>query len=158
MLLIANAVIARTTGGYFDAPAEHNPLLNIWSLSVEEQFCIVFPSVIVFGCSFDKRSRFAAVLLVSAIAGVSFVLAVVGSSILDSPLLGFYSPIVRSWEFAAGALLALSAFNRVVVSLKLATAAGLVGASMLIASVWFITRTTPFPGIWTVLPVVGTCS
>jgi peptidoglycan/LPS O-acetylase OafA/YrhL len=43
IFLVANAVIARTTGGYFDAPAETNPLLNIWSLSVEEQFYLVFP-------------------------------------------------------------------------------------------------------------------
>ena len=34
-LLCANLVIARTTGGYFDPPAERNPLLNTWSLSVE---------------------------------------------------------------------------------------------------------------------------
>ena len=38
MFLTANVVIARTTGGYFDGPAESNPLLNTWSLSVEEQY------------------------------------------------------------------------------------------------------------------------
>lgn len=49
MLLAANFVIARTTGGYFDAPAEANPLLNTWSLPVEEQFYLVFPALIAFG-------------------------------------------------------------------------------------------------------------
>ena len=43
LFLSANAVIATITGGYFDAPAEGNPLLNMWSLSVEEQFYLIFP-------------------------------------------------------------------------------------------------------------------
>lgn len=39
LLLVANFVIMRITGGYFGAAAEVNPLLHTWSLSVEEQFC-----------------------------------------------------------------------------------------------------------------------
>ena len=38
MLLVANMVILRTSGDYFDAAATTNPLLHMWSLSVEEQF------------------------------------------------------------------------------------------------------------------------
>ena len=49
MLLSANFVIARSTGGYFDPAAATNPLLNTWSLSVEEQFYLVFPAVIFLG-------------------------------------------------------------------------------------------------------------
>lgn len=47
--LMANYVIAKTTGGYFDKPAESNPLLNMWSLAVEEQFYLVLPAAL-FGC------------------------------------------------------------------------------------------------------------
>lgn len=43
MLSVANFVISSSVGGYFDAPAEANPLLNTWSLSVEEQFYLVLP-------------------------------------------------------------------------------------------------------------------
>ena len=156
ILLIANAVIARTTGGYFDAPAEHNPLLNIWSLSVEEQFYIIFPSIIALGWLLDRRSRYSAIILVSVIAVVSFVFAVLGSIVFPNPLIGFYSPIVRSWEFAAGALLALSISKPDEISIPLATAAGLSGAILLIASVLVISSSTPFPSVWTLLPVVGT--
>lgn len=49
ILLVANLVIARTTGGYFSAPAEINPLLNVWSLSVEEQFYLGFPAILAVG-------------------------------------------------------------------------------------------------------------
>lgn len=44
--LSANFVIDATTGSYFDAPASMNPLLNTWSLSVEEQFYLVFPAIV----------------------------------------------------------------------------------------------------------------
>jgi len=46
---VANISIALTTGDYFDAPAELNPLLHTWSLSVEEQFYLVFPIALVVG-------------------------------------------------------------------------------------------------------------
>lgn len=46
MLFVANFVIVRNTGGYFQSEAELNPLLNTWSLSVEEQFYLVFPAIL----------------------------------------------------------------------------------------------------------------
>ena len=56
MLLAANVVIATTTGGYFGAPAEANPLLNTWSLSVEEQFYLVFPALLVLSWIAARRT------------------------------------------------------------------------------------------------------
>lgn len=46
MLLVANFVIASTTGDYFDGPAEANPLLHTWSLSIEEQFYLGLPALL----------------------------------------------------------------------------------------------------------------
>lgn len=42
-VFLGNVEIMRSTGGYFDAAAEGNPLLHTWSLSVEEQFYLAFP-------------------------------------------------------------------------------------------------------------------
>ena len=39
----ANFYFLRETGGYFQPAAQENPLLHTWSLSVEEQFYLVFP-------------------------------------------------------------------------------------------------------------------
>lgn len=49
LFLSANLVIARNTGGYFDPAAETSPLLNTWSLSVEEQFYLAFPTILIAG-------------------------------------------------------------------------------------------------------------
>jgi peptidoglycan/LPS O-acetylase OafA/YrhL len=82
MLIGANFVIARATGGYFDAPAEANPLLHTWSLSVEEQFYLIFPAILLLGWVVSQRGgrRMAAVMaLVSTVALISFGLAVSGA-------------------------------------------------------------------------------
>jgi peptidoglycan/LPS O-acetylase OafA/YrhL len=160
MLLSANQVIGGATGGYFDAPAESNPLLNTWSLSVEEQFYLAFPAILALGWLSARRFRrvkHAPAVIVGLIAAVSFVLADLGSSLSTSSwLLGFYSPLTRAWEFALGALLALVAARLVIRSRMVVLAVGLLGAAMLGASLWLVTEGTPFPGVWTLLPVLGT--
>lgn len=163
MLLCANVVIAVSTGNYFDAAAETNPLLNTWSLSVEEQFYIVFPVAIFLGWKVLRtpaaRRRFS-FLLVSVIAVVSFALAILDST-GNSPgalvrILGFYSPVNRAWEFAVGALVALSSSRLNRIPSRYSLAMGLVGAALLSASLWVIRGDVPYPGVWTLLPVLGT--
>ncbi len=161
MLLVANAVIARSTGGYFDAPAETNPLLHTWSLSVEEQFYLVFPALLLLGWLLARRTtrkRGVQLTLVGGLSAVSLVLMLLGPDALPRlpELLGFYSPVVRAWEFGAGALLAILADR---VSWRAAWAAevtALGGAAALVASGVLISGGTRFPGPWTLLPVVGT--
>ena len=80
MLLVANFVIAFTTGGYFDTAAELNPLLNTWSLSVEEQFYFIFPALLALGWFLGQRRRLgsAPIVLVGLLAAASLCLAIWG--------------------------------------------------------------------------------
>jgi peptidoglycan/LPS O-acetylase OafA/YrhL len=153
MALIANWVIASTTGGYFDAPAATNPLLHTWSLSVEEQFYLVFPALLALGWFVAARRparRHTATILVGLVAVASFGVALVGvNPIVRSWLFGFYSPLTRAWEFAVGALLAL-------VTVKSVRGAAAAGGVLLAASFFLIDDRTTFPGVWTLLPVAGT--
>jgi peptidoglycan/LPS O-acetylase OafA/YrhL len=163
-LLSANIVIARTTGGYFDAAAGTNPLLHAWSLSVEEQFYLAFPLALVIGWVLTRRFRLlkaAPLLIVACIGTASFAIAVVTSLGYAVPsvlrlLTGFYGPVTRAWEFAVGALLALAASRIPVLSKRTGLALALLGAGLLAASLWLITGDTPFPGIATLLPITGT--
>ena len=157
MLLLANYSIASTTGGYFDAPAATNPLLNIWSLSVEEQFYLGFPLLMFLAWSWARRSgRPAHVKAAVAVVGLaSFALAVYGSRGVSTGqfAIGFYSPFTRAWEFAAGALLALLPAIRW--TRDGGRIVAVIGGGMLLASLSEINGSTPFPSVWTLLPVIA---
>ena len=161
MLLVANIVIARTTGGYFDLAAGSNPLLNTWSLSVEEQFYLVFPLILMVGWLLARRrgGRAWPTVLVAATAAASIAIMLATSrggnlGVLPGELLGFYGPLTRVWEFAAGALLVIAAPR--VAGRAGATAGALLGLLLVIASLWLISSETPGPGIRNLIPVVGT--
>jgi len=163
MFISANAVIAGTTGGYFDAPAESNPLLHTWSLSVEEQFYLLFPALLAIAWLLSRRRarHFWAFVFITVILGLSFAVAYLGSdgtehSPLISSILGFYSPFSRAWEFAVGALIALIGANWKRLGRAGGTIATVLGTIAVFASFWLISSATPFPGPWTLLPVLGT--
>lgn len=163
MLLAANLVISRLTGNYFALEAEANVLLNTWSLSVEEQFYLAFPMVLVVAWVLSRRLRSKRVLpivTVSLVGAASFGLAMAGAAGYVPPveawLVGFYSPLTRAWEFAVGSLLALIGERALIQSRSLAGILGSVGAVLLGVSLFAISGDTPFPGVATLIPVAGT--
>jgi peptidoglycan/LPS O-acetylase OafA/YrhL len=88
---------------YFRPDAELQPLLHTWSLSVEEQFYIVFPILLFLAHKF-LRSRLAAVVWLSAVA-FFFVFWFQREYSSEA---AFYLLHARAWELLTGAGLALS--------------------------------------------------
>ncbi|GAL23258.1 O-antigen acetylase [Vibrio maritimus] len=68
--LIAN-VFFNKHGGYWSKEAELEPILHYWSLSVEEQFYLVFPVLLLLAYKYLKRDSF--VILLTIVAFVSSV-------------------------------------------------------------------------------------
>jgi peptidoglycan/LPS O-acetylase OafA/YrhL len=99
---VANIFFQVKTDGYWAESAETMPLLHLWSLSVEEQFYLVWPLVLVLA-----RRRPVAALWTLAIA--SFVLA--EGLLWWQPGAAFYQMPARAWELAAGGLVALGAIR-----------------------------------------------
>ncbi|MBU6348275.1 MAG: acyltransferase [Actinomycetales bacterium] len=163
MLLSANAVIARFTGGYFDVAADTNPLLNTWSLSVEEQFYIGFLLLLILGWSigkFIKAPKITVLVVVSVVFATSLAVALLAQPghLLDNSnwLFHFYSPVNRAWEFAAGSLLALLNGHVEKLPRAMKNFNGLFGIALILFSAFYISEAKVWPGSITVLPIVGT--
>ena len=167
MLLSANYVIGHGAGDYFAASAVTNPLLHTWSLSVEEQFYLVFPALLVLGWVLARRRAHAAVALVAVITMGSFAVSMLWSygSPLASPItdyfggpesFAFYSSLTRAWEFGAGALLALVLSRLPALRRGPMTVIGVVGAALVVLAAATIRDDQPFPGLAALIPVVGT--
>lgn len=169
MLSISNVIAYLSPDGYFYQGISPNPLLNTWSLSVEEQFYFGFTIAVVliillarrFGVLNSKR-----LLLGVLLAGIfaSFAVNVASSYRTPGTLLfipnfinpdfAFYSPITRAWEFGLGSLLALTGW--VIHGKKLASIASLLGITLILATAIAITEDTVFPGLVVAVPVLGT--
>ncbi len=164
-LFVANWTIRASSGNYFDEAAETNPLLHTWSLSVEEQFYLVFPALLLAVWWLARRRRWperAAVTgLLLVLTAVTFLLAwfvtgVLAASSDSAAGYAFYGSVFRVWEFAVGGLVAVAVVSpwRPLV----ARLVGALGVVAIAASAVVITGQTPFPGPWTLLPVLGTAA
>lgn len=159
VLMTSNIVIATRTGGYFQPTAESNPLLNMWSLSVEEQFYIFFPFLLLVAFGF-RNKRYLAHLLICSVGVVSFGFMMVGSysselSTRLQLLIGFYSPLSRAWEFCAGALLAIICKRNDIMPYWLSNSIGYIGITLIFYSLVEVGPSDVWPGIKTLYSVSG---
>ena len=165
---MANFVIYANTGGYFDAPAELNPLLHTWSLSVEEQFYFVFPALMVLAYVLARRSKVSgrsiAIAVLALVTAASFAAAILlgfqmwqPSWLADGSSWAFYSSVTRAWEFSVGALVALVLRRRRFPQLlaNITVIAGLLAIGL---GAVVIESSMVFPGIAALLPVLGTAA
>lgn len=97
VFMVANIVLWQQ-GGYFDALAATKPLLHLWSVSIEQQFYLLFPWWLL-AVSGTRRSR-----SLLAIGGASLALCLVLAQ--RTPQAAFYLMVPRIWEFCVGAWVA----------------------------------------------------
>ncbi|MCG8442712.1 MAG: acyltransferase, partial [Caulobacterales bacterium] len=135
--------------GYFDETAHLKPLLHTWSLSVEEQFYLVWP--LAFALASRWFPRWAPALLLAAGGAASFALAEIFRDRTDAI---FYLAPFRGFEFAIGALLVWIRPGPRMPRLALEglAAAGIIAIAY---SVVAFTDDTPFPGRYALIPCLG---
>ncbi|MEG5265942.1 acyltransferase family protein [Pseudomonas sp. JDS28PS106] len=139
--------------GYFDASADLKPLLHTWTLAVEEQYYLFFPLFLMAAWGLGRK-RLVAILAVAAAA--SFVIAETGAR--EDATSTFYLLHARAWELLVGSFIAFY-FSWRPRSLQphhgLSQLASLLGLVLIGYAVLRFDKSTPFPGINALLPVMG---
>ncbi|MBF0447786.1 MAG: acyltransferase [Magnetococcales bacterium] len=136
---------------YWAEPNAFKPFLHTWSLSVEEQFYVLFPIVLVLLYKFFSRQIF---IILCLILVVSLHLAHTFSII--HPNATFYLLPTRGWEILAGAILAKLELDKGRESPSFLKAVmPSVGLLLIGVSYAFFDDNTRHPSYFTLIPVLG---
>ena len=140
---------------YFGSLLPPSPLQNFWSLAVEEQFYIVYPTIFLLCASIGGRIslRVRMAVALGAIFVVSYWYSIVETS--SHPSVAYFSPFTRAWELALGALVAISTPQLKRIPDQLAAVATWLGFGLILLASILFTSTTPYPGSLVAIPVVG---
>lgn len=153
---VSNLWFAHLSTDYLAEDTTANPLLHTWSLSVEEQFYLVWPLILILVArsvsvdSIRKRALFA--------LGTLSVVSLIASAMLTeySQPWAFFSSPTRAWEFGAGGLVALHQPKSRTVGRGLTMAAGMFGMLLILYAGITFDEATRFPGGAALVPVLGT--
>lgn len=150
ILFISNFTYNRA-GGYFATPAHDNWLLHTWSLSVEWQFYLVYPLLLMGTARLLGNSRKALLASLSLAAALSLAYCMIKTQ--SKPSSAFYLLPTRSWELLTGSLVFLAARQmKGMPNARLIEAAGIL---LIALSVAFYGGGTQWPGYQAVAPVLG---
>ena len=171
---VINWVLAARAVDYLAADASASPVQHYWSLSVEEQFYVVWPLLLIAAVLVLRRLRpgwldrgpgggprlrvLAAVLAAVAVPSLAWSLWLTHTD----PARAYFVTTTRAWELGAGAALALWTAGRAAVPDGAAptrpgdAAAGWVGLLLVGAAAVLLPADVAWPGGWALVPVAGT--
>ena len=153
---VSNILFWKETG-YWGEANELKPLLHTWSLAVEEQYYILFPLFLMIMWRFQRRWIF-----------VSFAIAAVVSLFLSQwgtyyhPEAAFFLLPTRGWELAIGACIAFHFLykkegkNLIPGQKNINEILSVFGLVMIVYAIFYFDESTPFPGLYALIPTVGT--
>ena len=153
--------------GYFDIRASEKLLLHTWSLSVEEQFYLVFPLVVwlltrtfrkpvlaIEGVAPQARQSYP-LLAVGAAAAATLLFFWASQLMLDrAPEAAFYLAPSRAGEFLIGTLLVLIR-PYAPLTRQVQAAMALAGMALMLFAILRFRAINPFPGWRAAVPCLG---
>ena len=150
LVFISNLLFAREVD-YFDKSFNDSPLLHTWTLSVEEQYYLIWPLILLLAGRYLFHRNFKSffILLITGSLAISEILTFI------LPKLSFYMIYSRAWEFGAGAFIALPAIP-VLQSKKIVEIMSAIGFGAILVSIFLLHDTLRFPGLTATFSVIGT--
>ena len=137
---------------YASESALLKPLLHTWSLSIEEQFYILFPLIFIFFWKYLRKY-----LLIILILGL--VISLIFSDFISYqfPTFNFYNLLSRAWELLAGSLVALIQIkNYKIIKKSYFSYISFCAFLIIIISLFYFDSSIRNPSLLTFIPVIST--
>ncbi|HHF3086093.1 TPA: acyltransferase family protein [Vibrio diabolicus] len=144
---LSNIIYWRESG-YFDAASHEKWLLHTWSLSVEWQFYIIYPIILLALKRFLSLEHLKRLIVISTIIGFGF--SVIAT--MKWANAAYYLFPTRAWEMMVGGVAFLYPWNTSESKKKFIE---ILGLFLIITSYIFISSEIPWPGHFALLPVLG---
>jgi peptidoglycan/LPS O-acetylase OafA/YrhL len=134
-----------------------SPVQHYWSLSVEEQFYLVWPGIIIVIGLLTKlikiNKKISLTILLALITAASFIYSLSYSE--TNQTAAYFSTLTRIWELGVGGLMFLIIPKSLKLKPLLSNLLIIFGFVLLTISLILIKETTPYPNLVTLLPVIG---
>jgi peptidoglycan/LPS O-acetylase OafA/YrhL len=156
-LYVQNWVLGAGSVDYFAADLPPTPVQHFWSLSVEEQFYLVVPILLLAAVAVARRRGLSLRTCSAAVIGTVTV-ASFGYSVWLTAVTApsaYFATTTRAWEFGVGAL---AAFLAPGLSLPARRALAWTGLCAVVATFLWLSPTVTFPGYAALLPVAATAA
>jgi len=139
-----------TESGYFNAASHEKWLLHTWSLSVEWQFYLLYPLLILLLTQLFTPNNAKKALLMLTLSG--FLFSIVATT--QWPNSAFYLLPARAWELLVGGIVFLYPLKA---SDKVRHYLHYIGFALIVISYSLLTDTLTWPGSLSAIPVIGAC-
>lgn len=149
---LGNFYLANTTGGYFAQATEEITLLHTWSLSVEEQFYLLWPIILLFVIkrfSYTNTIKIFFVVLVLAIAMAEWL-------VRNNPTDAYFLLSSRFYELLVGCMLALIARYLPLLKSHQSIILAVIGFAGIFFNIFNIDAPLHFPGANALYACLGT--
>lgn len=153
-LFVANMNFARHATDYFQMTTTPSPILHYWSLSVEEQFYMIWPALIILTAKFGRALRRNILIVLTVVTGSSFAFALY--LLHRNAIWGFYSLPTRAWELGLGGMIAVISPSFKKIPRMLTAIGSWLGLLGLTITTLFIPETALFPGVLALVPTLST--
>lgn len=152
-----NWTLAARSVDYLAEAATPSAVQHYWSLSVEEQYYVVWPLLMLVVLALTRRRRGGVerwfLATAATVLGVSFLLGVLRTA--SDPAAAYFTSHTRVWELAVGSVLACLAAPAARMSRAAAEVLAAAGLGAIVVAALTLDSATPWPGVAALLPTLG---
>ncbi|MHA7171465.1 acyltransferase family protein [Arthrobacter monumenti] len=157
-LYIENWALASSATDYLAADNSASPVQHFWSLSVEEQFYLFWPILLLAAFWVARRFKLSPTTTARAVISGVIVLSLAFSvsATINEPASAYFITPTRMWELAMGGAIAALPIMSTRLASRFGPLLAWLGVTAIVISAVYYSGSTPFPGYAALVPVLGT--